>query len=342
MAPLGLALGLACESETSRSEFPGMRLKARLESHLQREQATLKGSLVHYGLVFPVHQDDLLAYLRPIRFHGAGLDIALGTEDAVEPHGGGLLRLLVDHWRPQSRPARLTDRFWFETNGSSLALGAIYQAHRDQVFLPIPGLAPEEVGGRLPGSPQLPRMCLPFPPRGGEGRCVESDSYKLLGLLVELEPDPSLPWTNRLGQTLTVELLLRHAREHYLATRDTPFEPPDHSNLHLVELLLSFERGREGRGAEAVKERFLNVELSRTDFDPTDEALLLGHYVESLGQLIAHPRVAWREDEARRVKAWLTELEERRFRELDAIELESLAHLLRGLRSIEAHQHALE
>jgi len=339
---LTLACGLACGADPPRADLPGTRLLARIEARLERERAALKPMLAHYGMVFPVAQDDLAAFMGQVRLHGSGLDLALGTDYALEPHGGGLLRLLFDYWRPDSRAPRLDDRYGFEVNRRPLALGQLYVAGRGQLFLPVPGVAPEASGGRLPDSPQLPRMFARFSLPGGPVRTVESDAYKLLSLLIELEPDPSRTWRNRTAQPLSVELLMRHVRAHYLASPASFVDPPDHSNLHLVELLVAFGSADPASDLPAIQRHFLTVELAQRAFDPGDAGFLLAHYVESLGQLLEASALDWSDDEKRRVRSWLVDLEENRFRDIAGEDLERLCHLAKGLRSVRARRAELE
>jgi hypothetical protein len=171
----------------------------------------------------------------------------------------------------------------------------------------------------------------------------ESDAYELLGLLVVREPDPSATWRNHLGQQLSLELLLRNTRDYYLTNRHAAGELADHSHLHLVEILLAWERRRNGaRDADAIKRRFLEVELEREEFAGDDGNEALAHYVESLGLLIADPDVSWRPDEKRRVTGWLQGLERDRFDDLEPVRLQHLTHLLKGLRLIGEHGTRLE
>jgi hypothetical protein len=172
---------------------------------------------------------------------------------------------------------------------------------------------------------------------------AESDAYKFLGLLVAHQEDPAATWTNHLHQTLSVDLLLRNTRDYYLTNRTTAGELADHSNLHLVEVLLAWDRRRgEPHGADAIKRRFLEVELARTRFEGEDGSEALAHYVQSLGRLVADPRVSWQPDEKRRVKGWLRKLEREHFQDLEAARLEHLAHLLKGLRLIGENEARLE
>jgi len=314
-----LAFGLACSPDTPPADFPGLQLLVRAEARLAREPAALRPMLDHYGLLFPVTQPELDAFMRQTRFHGDGADLALGTAFGPESHGGGLLRLLFDHWRPEGRRPRLDDRWFFPDNGAALELGRLYAAYRQQLFLPDAG---------------LPRMRFRFALPGGTARDVELDTYKLLSLLIELEPDPARAWTNRTGQPLSVERLLARVRAHYLARPAPPADPPDHSELHLVELLVAY-----GRELEPVQQRFLAEDLAPRALAPQDASFLLAHAAESLGRLLEAPGLDWNEADAARVTAWLAELERTRFLDVEREDLESLCHLTAGLRAVRA-QHA--
>ena len=319
---LALTATLACERGTPRDDFPGMRLLARVEARLEHEKPALAPMLDHYGLLFPVEPAELHAFLRQTRFHGDGADLALGTEFGPESHGGGLLRLLFDHWRPGARAPRLDDRYRFESNGAELELGRLFRAHQQQIFLPDSG---------------LPRMRFRFGLPGGPVRDVELDAYKFLSLAIELEPDPAQTWTNRTGQSLSVERLMARVREHYLAQPAPSSDPPDHSNLHLLELLVAF-----GRDLGPIQQRFLTVDLTQEGFEPKDASFLLSHTTESLGRLLEAPGLEWSEEDAQRVTRWLVELERTHFLDVEAEDLESLCHLAKGLRAVRAQQAKLE
>jgi hypothetical protein len=228
--------------------FPGMQLRARLETHLRNERRVLQETLEHYALIFDdVSQEDLKAYLRPVQFFWLGDSFVLGTQQGFEPHGGGLLRLIWTWWRPDSRAAQPGDRFWFEPNRAGLELGRIYRGHQRQIFLPVPGKAPDEIRGEIPQAGQLPRMRFAGP--SWPMSPVEVDSYHFLGLLMDRQRDYRETWTNQLGQQLSTDLLLRNAGDFYLASPVADLEPDDHSALHLVEILLEFHRRREQGGA---------------------------------------------------------------------------------------------
>jgi len=317
----GLAT-LACAPEAPRDDFPGMRLLARAEARLEREKPALRQTLLdHYALLFPVEPQELDAFMRHVRFHGDGPDLALGTEFGPESHGGGLLRMLFDLWRPGGRAPRLDDRYRFEGGGEP-ELGRLYRAYQQQLLLPDAG---------------LPRMRFRFGLPGGPVRDVELDAYKLLSLLIELEPDPARTWTNRTSQTLGVERLMARVREHYLASAAPSSDPPDHSDLHLVELLVAF-----GRELEPIRAHFLSAELAQEELAPKDASFLLSHTAESLGRLLEAPGLDWSEADAQRVARWLAALERTRFLDVEREELESLCHLTRGLRAVRTHQAKLD
>jgi hypothetical protein len=320
---VALFASLACAPDAPRDDFPGMHLLARVEARLEREKPALRETLLdHYGLLFPVEPGELHTFMRHTRFHGDGPDLSLGTAFGPESHGGGLLRMLFDFWRPEGRAPRLDDRYRFESNGAELELGHLYRAHQQQLFLPDSG---------------LPRVRFRFGLAGGPVRDVELDAYKLLSLLIELEPDPARTWTNRTGHALSVERLIARVREHYLASAAPSSDPPDHSNLHLVELLVAF-----GRELGPIRQRFVTVDLAQEALEPKDASFLLSHTAESLGHLLEAPGPAFREPDAERVTRWLTELERTRFLDVEAEDVESLCHLARGLRAVRAHQAKLE
>jgi hypothetical protein len=164
---------------------------------------------------------------------------------------------------------------------------------------------------------------------------IETDAYKFLGLLIAHQEDWAATWLNHLHQELSLDLLLRNTRRYYLANRSTDRELADHSHLHLVELLLAYDRRRgAGRSSNEIKRRFLEVELAREEFEGDDGSEALGHYVESLGLLLENPHVTWQPDEGKQVMGWLRKLERDRFHDLDAVPIQHLSHLLKGLRLV--------
>lgn len=347
---LALLAGRGFATPACAEEFPGARLQRRLEVHLASEKAALRENLGHYGLVYEVTQAELERFMRQIVFQRDGEDVVLGVAHGAESHGGGVLALLLAHWKPGGRAARLDDRFRFEASGESLALAEIYASHRRQVFLPVPGKLPGEIRGEIPSAPQLARMRMRFrtPQRGPES--VETDAYSFLRLLAEHEGDLAQTFENRLGQRLSADLLLRHAWNHYLASRDGAAQRADHTFLHLPGLLLAYQRrkAQEGPASAAdldpnrLKRRFLEVELARTSFEGEDWSEVLSHYAESLGFLLGEPAVGWEETEKEKVREWLRKLETERFPDLGGLEPGELCHLLAGLRQIERQSSKLD
>jgi hypothetical protein len=312
----------------------------RLERHLDSRKEELKQGLAHYGSLFEVEQEDLEELMKQVWFHRDRTGLALGSAYGPETHGGGLLTLLLDHWQPHSRASRLDDEFWFHANRERVRLAEIYRGHQRQIFLPVPGRAPGEIRGELPDSPQLPRMRSHYWTRPEAG---ETDAYPFLTLLVAREEDPSSTWRNHLDQELSLDLLMQNARAYYLTSRDTARELADHSHLHLVEVLLAYGRRRDGaHDPDAIKRRFLEVELAREDLRGDDGNEVLGHYAESLGALVADPEVSWTTGERQQIERWLRRLERDHFQDLEPVRLQELTHLLKGLRRIGDHQHRLE
>ena len=320
-----LPCALACTREAPAGDFPGLGLLARVEARLARERLALAPMLEHYALVFPVEPADLDAFMSAVRVHGHGPDLALGDERGLEAHGGGVLRLLFEHWRPGGRAPTLDDRFPFEAGRRPLALGRLYEASRRQLFLPRGDF------------PQLPRMRARFRSAGQPARVVESDAYHLLALVIAREPDRARSWIARTGESLSLDVLLRNVRAHYLAGRAQPGAPHDHSNLHLVELLVAF-----GGDLAPIQRQLLAGELAQQDFAPLEAGAVLAHHVESLGRLLEAPGLSWGEEERRRVRDWLAGLEDGRFREVGGVSLDALCHLARGLRAVEQQRGKLD
>lgn len=339
IATLALAVGGARAQPSPPDGLPGMELRTRLEAHLAKQRKLLERSPGHLGLIYTVDQKRLLEALAPVRLHRDGSDYVVGSETVPEPHGGGILALLLDHWQVNGRAARLDDRFPFAPTRRLVALRKLYEGYKRQIFLPVPGGGADAIAGRIPGTPQLARMRFRFPEGG---RYVETDAYKLLGLLIAREPDFAAPWVDHVGQRLSVDLLMDHVRRYYLTGSYTQHQPADHGNLHLVELLLAHgRRARSPVGLNEIKARFLAVELARVE--PGDAwSEVLGHHAESLGRLLATPDIAWQPDEKRWVRAWLAALELEHFRELDGIPLQHLSHLLLGLRLTAENGEKLE
>ena len=154
---------LSCTTQAPPQPVAGGELRARVEARVLQEQVPLRESIGHYGLLFDVDQEHLGRFMRQIVLRRGGLDIVPGSQYSLELHGGGVLGILVDYWRPHGRPPQLEDRFPFSWSTRPIALAEIYQSHRKQIFLPVPGLTTDEIDGQIPDSPQLPRMRFWFP-----------------------------------------------------------------------------------------------------------------------------------------------------------------------------------
>jgi len=296
---------------------------------------------VHQGLVFVPPQDELRRFMTRIVPRRAGRDLVMGSAHGTELHGGGVLGILVDYWRPEGRRAVLEDRYPFSSTRAPLALAEIYDSHRRQLYLPIPGKEPAQVAGAIPDAPRLSRMLFPQL-QNGRSKTLQADAYSFLRILLLYEEDPAATWTNNLGQRLSADLVLGHAWDHYRSGRTAEEEFEDHSYLHLPEILLAYARRQPGqRDPNEVKRRFLSNELERTDYGGYEASEALGHYADSLGFLLAEPRIEWSSAEKRQVLEWLADLEAERFATLDDIPYQHLAHLLRGLRAVESHRARL-
>lgn len=263
--------------------------------------------------------------------------------ETPERHGGAVLNFLFRHWRPEGREARAGDRFRFRRR--EVALGRIYAGHRRQILLPTPNPSADLSFGTVPEADPLPIMR--FFSETDDVPVVERDAYSFLRLLVARENDFSEKWTNQVKQELSVDSLLQHTLRHYLRVRGSEAERDDHSNLHLVELLLAYHH-RAATGPEpaerldpnALKRRFLTTELARSASETDQESV--SHYAESLGWLLADSHVSWNAAEASQVLRWLRQLEETRFRDLAAAEGTHLTHLLRGLRLVRSNRDRLD
>jgi len=324
---LPLALTLAC-SDGGRSEsFPGEPLQVRVAAHLDVHRDSLRETLGHYALVYPVKPLELSRYAQQLRVHPGPEGPVLGAVGGVELHGGGVLALLLGYWRPDGRAARLDDAFRFAPRRSPLPLGTIYAAYRRQLALPDDG--------------PLPRLALRLDSGDGRVEIADRDAYAFLQLLLAHEDDLDRTWTNVEGQSLSVTSLLTPVWVHQQARPALRSEPADHSELHLVELLLAWARRDPSRDLEAVKSRFLERDIAGGP-PPQDAAEVLGHAVESLGLLLAEPSLSWTSDERSRVRAWLAGLEAGTFADVSAISLNRLAHVARGLALVSRHRARLE
>ncbi|MFP8875120.1 MAG: hypothetical protein VCB42_11500, partial [Myxococcota bacterium] len=220
----------------------------------------------------------------------------------------------------------------------------IYDSLLRQIFLPLPGVDAEAIAEQLPEVPVLARTRMRHR-ANGPPETSELDAFSALILLLRYEADLDRGWTNRLGQRLSTRTLLDAAWGHYLLPRNAEEEFGDHSHLHLVEILLAYNRRLppgERRDPNALKRRLLEIELARRDTGEAEVSEVLGHATESLGLLLAEPAVQWSPAEKAQVRAWLAELETVRLAEIDDVPLQHLAHLRRGLFLIETHAERLQ
>ena len=324
--------------------LPGSDLRARANARLESEDALLRESLGHYALVHDVSQAELHRFLAQIYPRRDGPDIVMAALGGIELHGGGVLELIATLWRPNGRAAELSDAFPFASRARALPLREIYDSLRRQVFLPVEGLDSEERDGQLPASPTLARTRMQHAINGSLEE-TELDAYNALALLLRYEDDLRATWTNRLGQPLSVAHLLDSSWDHYLVPRSAEDEYSDHSYLHLVELLLAYNRRLDAntrRDPNELKQRLLSVELERRDYGGYEASEALGHYVESLSFLLAEPGIAWTKAEKEKVRAWLEDLETVRLVDVRQAPVQHLAHLTRGLERIEANADRLQ
>lgn len=333
----------ACTPESPPVSLPGAGLRARVEARLGSQRADLLPSIGHYGLVYGVSQGELQRFMAQIFLQRDGSDIVMAAEGGIELHGGGVLELISTLWRPNGRSAELGDAFPFSRSEHAVPLREIYDSMRIQIFLPVPMTGGNELNGQLPVSPELPRMRVRHR-RNGRLEEAELDAYNALALLLRYEADLQMTWRNRFGQRISGATLLESAWDHYVIPRSPEEEFSDHSYLHLVELLLAYHRRLDveaRRDPNVLKRRLLSVELERKEYGGYAASEALSHYVESLGFLLAEPGIRWTKTEKEKVLAWLRDLETVRLVEIDKAPLQHLAHLLRGLRRIEANADRL-
>lgn len=328
-------VALAC-SDAPPQPVAGTELRTRVEAKLATEREALRESFGHYALVYEVSQEELHHFMAQILLRrGEGGDTVPGSVHGLELHGGAVLGLLLDYWRPSSRRPELSDRYPFSWARSPVALAQLYDSHRKQIFLPVPG-STQPIDAILPASPQLARMRFRTRSATGATETSERDSFAFLGALLAHEPDLGTPWSNHLNQRLSAHLLLRNAWDHYLEGSSAEVEATDPSYLHLVEVLLAYSRHPDvALEPSAIKERFLSRELRRRKFGGYEPSEALGHYADSLGFLLEDRRIGWRADERQQVREWLDYLENDPFRTLDGLPLAHLTHLLRGLRTLD-------
>jgi hypothetical protein len=329
----------ACTLEDPSEPLFRTDLRTRVETRLDAERTTLRESIGHYGLVYEVGQEDLQRFMAQIYPNRDSDDIVMAALGGIELHGGGVLELIMTLWQPDGRPASLADAFPFSLSGGAVPLQEIYDSMRMQIYLPTTAIGPGEISDEPPASATLPRMRVRHATRGVLEE-EDLDAYNALALLVRQEPDLGRTWINRAGQRVSAHDLLDRSWDHYLLPRTPEEEFADHSYLHLVEILLAYNSrlgAGERRDPNSLKQRLLSVELERREYGGYDASEALGHYVESLGFLLAESDVAWSKAEKAKVLEWLRELETVRFREIDGVPVQHLSHLLLGLRSVESN-----
>lgn len=328
---LGLALLLmttsACSDGAGSEHFPGEHLQARVAAHLDAHRDSLRETLGHYALVYPVEPGELSRFAERLRVHPGPDGPVLGAVGGVELHGGGVLALLLGLWRPEGRAARLDDAFRFAPSRTAVSLDTIYAGYRRQLVLPEDG--------------PLPRLALRIDSGTGGVEIADRDAYAFLGLLLEHEEELDRTWTTGGGQSLSVTSLLMPVWAHHQARPALRREPADHSELHLVDLLLAWARRDPSCDLEAVQARFLERDLDGPP-PPEDAAEVLAHFAESLGLLLAEPTLDWTAEERRHARTWLAGLEAAAFTDLWAVPVNRLAHLARGLALVSRHRTRLE
>ncbi len=327
-----------CAEDPAPRPLPGAALLREAEARLAERSEELQQSPGHAALVGEVRQDDLADFMARIVPMRDGAEIVMVSLGGIERHGGGVLALIATLWRPEGRPAALSDAFPFAATGRAWPLREIYESLRWQLYLPVPGVEPDRIAGRLPDAPQLARVRVRHRLRGPP-REEDLDGYAALGLLVRFQEDLDAEWTNRTGQVLSARRLLDDAWRHYQVPLGAEVEARDHGYLHLVEILLAYDRRRppDLRDPDALKRRLLDVELARSEFGAVPASEALGHYADSLGRLISDDRIHWSPEDAEIVRGWLTSLESTHRSAFEDAPVEHLSHLVRGLRRIEAN-----
>jgi hypothetical protein len=266
-------------------------------------------------------------------------DIVMAALGGIELHGGGVLELIMTLWKPDGRPATLADAFPFSASRRTVPLQQIYDSMRMQIYLPTATIGPGEISVEPPTTAVLPRLRVRHATRGVFEE-ADLDAYNALALLVRHEADLGRTWINRAGQRVSAHDLLDSAWDHYLLPRTPEEEFADHSYLHLVGILLAYNHrlgAAERRDPNSLKHRLLSVELERREFGGYAASEALGHYVESIGFLLAEADVAWSRAERAKVLRWLRKLETEWFREIDGVPVQHLSHLLHGMRFVESN-----
>lgn len=334
-------LVVACSADFEAAPLAVDALRERAEARIVSELGSLRDSIGHLSLVAPVAPTEVARNLARVSARQSGADIVLGSATVVEPHGGGILALLLANWRPGGRNAELGDRYTFDPERPAIELAEIYRSHRRQIFLPVAGVARESINGALPEGPVLPRMR--FERRTGRGfEVVEVDAYAFLGLLVEREADLDRTWQNRLGQVLSTRLLLENAWRHF-TVGGAAVAAPDHTELHLVELLLAYaRRDSVARDPGEIKRSLLASLVDDAALLAESDTEELCHHVESLGVLLAEIDLGWTNTQKERAVRWLNQLQSVLLPKLANVPLQHLTHLIRGLRLVAEHAGRLE
>ena len=330
-----------------RADLPAstLRLKANLENVLNERQSELATDLGHFGLVFQPTQEMLRASLQQVeaREHRGGFVLTRGpyfstaNYPARESHGGTLLNELLGFWQPNGRKALLQDRYAF-ANGPRV-LDTIYLAHKKQLFIP-----PIENGA----APSFPVMLLPFASEEGRTVVEPADSYQVLLLVIDNTAGGQFgdEWMNLVNQPLSVDRLVEQVRTAYLEDRQPGRLPGDHTSYHALEILVRHaQKSPAMPSIQAIKRRFLEVELSETELLKNDAVrdALLSHYIQALGYLLSYERLALSAQEKMQITRWLDGLAGYFPERLAQVaNVHELAHALHGLRLIQQHAGKLE
>jgi hypothetical protein len=120
-----VALGVGCAEAPPSPDTERARFLERVVESIDRRRDALGPK--HEGLVFALDPAVLMAALEPVGFVVADDSFVLATRAGPEPHGGGILALLLRHWKPDGRGAGVSDSFWFSPNRASLPLERLYR-----------------------------------------------------------------------------------------------------------------------------------------------------------------------------------------------------------------------
>ncbi|MBI4367257.1 MAG: hypothetical protein HY543_10595 [Deltaproteobacteria bacterium] len=145
------------------------------------------------------------------------------------------------------------------------------------------------------------------------------------------------PWPTREGGSLTVRTVMETARAAYRAWDGAAL--PDHSLLHLPQLLLAYCKGIGRDPAEAKALFFakalrplLAMPIARKEF-----LAFAAHAIESLGTFAADPVVTWSTAEQAVVRAVIDHLRDFLLQPSPTPLNAELSHLLTGLRLLTQH-----